>query len=183
MAKTTGLYVIPSGIDREVVEVIKNQLKNVALTQALIREDTPDLSIRNSTIHWINTDHWIAGMLTHFIQVANQSHFQYDLHGWSDRIQYTVYDGPGTGYKWHNDHQPSTYFDNMWRKLSISVCLDDDYEGGQLQLLDYENTLQTYDMKCGDVIIFSSDMMHRVRPLKSGYRTSLVGWYAGPKFK
>ena len=184
MAKDDGLYVIPSGIDKSVVDVIVKQLKNVSLIDAELQGGSKiDLKVRKSQVYWIPTDHWIAGMMAHFIDTANKSHFKYDLHGWSDQIQYTVYDGPGTNYVWHNDHQPSTFFDGMWRKLSISLCLEDDYEGGQLQLLTPEGPMKTYNMKRGDVVIFSSDTMHRVRPIKSGRRTSLVGWYAGPKFK
>lgn len=184
MAKDDGLYVIPSGIDKSVAKVITEQLKDASLADAELHSDVKiDYSVRKSQVHWLNTDHWVSGMMAHFIHTANSAYFHYDLHGWSDRIQYTVYDGPGTNYIWHNDHQPSTFFDGMWRKLSISLCLEDDYEGGQLQLMTYEGKLRTYDMKCGDVVIFSSDIMHRVRPLRSGRRTSLVGWYAGPKFK
>ena len=32
-------------------------------------------------------------------------------------------------------------------------------------------------------IIFHSDMWHRVRPVKSGVRKSLVGWLVGPQFR
>ena len=42
---------------------------------------------------------------------------------------------------------------------------------------------RNFKMDMGYVIIFPSDSLHRVRPIKSGKRISLVGWYAGPKFK
>ena len=183
MAKNNGLYVIPSGIDKSVSDVIKTQLKNVDLKQSTLRDENIDLSIRSSKTYWVETDHWISGMMSHFINCANVDYFKYDLHNWADKIQYTVYDGPGTGYKWHNDYAPSSKYEGMYRKLSISICLDDEYEGGELQLLSTSNELHTMKMKCGDVVIFSSDIVHRVRPLKSGYRSSLVGWYGGPKFK
>jgi len=184
MAKDDGLYVIPSGIDKSVAKVITEQMKEASLMDAeLFGNVKIDPRVRKSKVHWLNTDHWIAGMMAHFVHTANISYFHYDLRGWSDRIQYTVYDGPGSNYTWHNDYQPSMFFDGMMRKISISVCLEDDYEGGQLQLIAYDGKLKTFKMKCGDVVIFSSDIMHRVRPLKSGLRSSLVGWYAGPKFK
>jgi predicted 2-oxoglutarate/Fe(II)-dependent dioxygenase YbiX len=43
--------------------------------------------------------------------------------------------------------------------------------------------MKTISMDVGDVIIFPSDIIHRVRRLKSGKRISLVGWYGGPAFR
>ena len=183
MAKYNGIYHIPSAINEKVAEVIKEQLFDIPLEQAKVDDNVILEKVRSSNIHWLNTDHWIAGMMAHFVHQANNNSFEYDLYAWSDKIQYTVYDGPGTGYTWHSDQRPSTFYENMWRKLSISLCLSSDYEGGELQIITYQNYLQTYKMQCGDAVIFSSDMMHRVRPLKSGKRISLVGWMAGPKFK
>tara|TARA_B100001142_G_scaffold124103_3_gene126013 strand:- start:11312 stop:11863 length:552 start_codon:yes stop_codon:yes gene_type:complete len=183
MAKNNGIYLIPSGIDQSVSNVIQKQLADSSLVEGKLQDDILDKQIRNVSVSWINTDHWISGMLAHFISVANKDHFHYDLHGWADRIQYSVYDGKGTGYRWHNDHQKSVYYTDMVRKLSISLCLSDDYEGGEFQIYDHDIELSTFKMKSGDVVIFSSEMMHRVRPIKSGCRSSLVGWYAGPNYK
>ena len=183
MTKFSGVYYIPSAINEKVAEVIKEQLFEVPFQPAEVEDSTVNEKIRVSNIHWLNTDHWVAGMMAHFINKANISIFEYDLHAWADKIQYTVYDGHGTKYTWHNDHQPSTYYKNMWRKLSISLCLSSDYEGGELQVMTYQNCMETYKLKCGDAVIFSSDAMHRVRPIRSGKRISLVGWMAGPKFK
>ena len=181
--KDTGYFTIPSGIDKSVAEEIKRQLSLVSLSDGETQGDGVQPEIRINKICWIPTDHWIAGMMAHFINQANILHFKYDLHAWSDQIQYTVYDTPGAKYNWHTDHIPSIYHEGMWRKLSISLCLDDEYEGGELQLLTGHKHMETIKMKCGDTVVFSSDMMHRVKPIKSGLRSSLVGWYAGPKFK
>ena len=183
MPKTAGYYRIPSAIDISVAAEIKRQLSSVSLSCGEIEGDGSQPDVRINKISWIPTDHWIAGMMAHFINQANILYFQYDIHTWSDKIQYTVYDTPGAKYNWHSDHMPSIYHKNMWRKLSISLCLDDDYVGGELQLLNGHKHMETIKMKCGDAVIFSSDMMHRVRPIKSGVRSCLVGWYAGPKFK
>ena len=183
MTKNTAYFAIPSAIDSSVAEEIKRQLSLVSLSNAEIEGKGVQPNVRVNKVSWIPTDHWIAGMMAHFINQANILHFEYDIHAWSDQIQYTVYDTPGAKYNWHTDHIPSTYYRGMWRKLSISLCLDDDYEGGELQLFDGHKDMKTVKMKCGDAIVFSSDMMHRVRPIKSGVRSCLVGWYAGPKFK
>ena len=186
MAKVDSIYYIPSGIDKEIAEVIVKSLKKYPLEKAITTVESDTYS-RNSQVLFLNTDNWIAGMLAHFIHSANnvKGGFNYDLHSWANHIQYTVYDGPGTGYKWHIDHLESAFIPDHFRKLSISLCLSskDDYDGGELQLLVGANRMKSYKMDCGDVLVFPSDYTHRVRPLKSGKRISLVGWMGGPKFK
>ena len=95
MQNKPDFYYIPTAIDRDVVEVILNQYKEVSLNQSSIFDKTGgeiDLSIRNSKNCWIATDNWISGMMKHFVEVANNSFFNYNLTQWSDSIQYTVYD-------------------------------------------------------------------------------------------
>lgn len=190
MSSTSGEYYIPSAIDKSVAEVILNQLKDLPLQDATVSSPTgqgdKDLSIRDSKICWLTTDHWISGMMAHFINCANKDHFNYDLFAWSDGIQYTVYDKKDTFYDWHWDHKEATFYGgkDLIRKLSISLCLTSDYTGGELQILkDANRTMESYKMNCGDVLIFPSDLVHRVRKIKTGKRISLVGWYSGPKWK
>jgi len=124
-------------------------------------------------------------MMAHFIHVANRKLFQYDLIHWANPIQYTVYDEYKSFYKWHTD-LANGIEEGIVRKLSISLCLSSnlDYEGGEFEILpSVSEKPHKHKMDVGDAIIFSSDMLHRVKPLMGGTRISLVGWYGGPKFK
>ena len=185
MTKVNEIYCIPSAITPEVVNVITNQLSTLPLEPGQLGNDLLHQTKRVSDIAWLNTDHWIAGMMAHFMNVANQELFHYDIYAWSDKIQYTVYDTDQSKYDWHCDTSESSYHEGMIRKLSISLCLSDkdDYEGGEFQILPYNNKLTTYKLGMGDAVIFSSDLTHRVRRVRSGKRVSLVGWFAGPKFR
>lgn len=188
MANHLGYYYIPSGLPQEVCEIIKEKYVHQNYEKSLIYQGNSngvDDKFRNSKHLWLETDSWIAGMMAHFVHSANDNHFKFNIKQWSDKIQYTVYDGPGTHYKWHYDTQNSVYDSNLIRKLSISLLLSDkkDFEGGQLQIMVSTNQMITVDMNIGDVVIFPSDAMHRVRPLKSGKRISLVGWFAGPPLR
>ena len=182
MSKHDDYYYIPSGIDSKVASVILDQLNGTSLNTGLVNNG--DLNSRNSKVGWISTDHWISGMLSHFIYSANNMYYQYELSSWADKIQYTVYDGEKTGYSWHVDVERSNFEVGHTRKLSISLCLSsqDEYEGGEFQVM-INGLMNSKKMNCGDVIVFPSDAMHRVRPLKSGKRISLVGWMGGPNFK
>jgi PKHD-type hydroxylase len=189
MQNKPDFYYIPTAIDRDVVEVILNQYKEVSLNQSSIFDKTGgeiDLSIRNSKNCWIATDNWISGMMKHFVEVANNSFFNYNLTQWSDSIQYTVYDEKNSHYSWHNDITESTFNSNLIRKLSISLILSDpnEYEGGEFQIMHLgDKKMATMKPPMGTAIIFSSTTKHRVRPVKSGVRRSLVGWYGGPPFR
>ena len=84
---------------------------------------------------------------------------------------------------------PDVGFDfdsNLIRKLSISLILSDpsEYEGGEFQIMHMgDKKMTTMKPPMGTAIIFSSTTRHRVRPIKSGKRISLVGWYGGPPFR
>jgi PKHD-type hydroxylase len=139
---------------------------------------------RKNKVHWLPVDHWIGGVMAHWVLEANRNLYGYDLSCWSDRIQYTVYGDKGSHYCWHADSARSQLLPDIVRKLSISLFLSDpdDYEGGEFQLL-VNNNLSTYKPPRGTAVIFPSTVPHRVRPVRSGIRRTLVGWYGGPPWK
>ena len=63
------------------------------------------------------------------------------------------------------------------RKLSMTIVLNNDYEGGEFQFFNYKD--QLIKEKKGTVIVFPSYMVHRVRPVTKGTRYSLVVWFCG----
>jgi len=79
------------------------------------------------------------------------------------------------------------------RKLSLTLSLSNekDYEGGDLEF-DFENTAPSKKRdthKCteiqskGSLAVFPSSVWHRVCPVESGTRYSLVIWSLGWPFK
>lgn len=191
MSKVFNYYKIPTGISKEICDSIIKDFNNQDLHESTLFEpnridsNVINDNVRKSKNLWITTDHWISGMMAHFIHCANQSLFNYDLVNWTDKIQYTVYEGKGSHYTWHTDSATAIYNNFLIRKLSISLLLSskDDYDGGQFQIMYGPRNMDTVELDIGDAIIFPSDAAHRVRPLKSGKRISLVGWYGGPSFK
>ena len=162
--------------------------------------------IRNSKNAWIPTEHWIGGWIWYYIQKANRENFLYDL--WDidgGSIQYTHYE-PGDYYTWHVDGDiSSTYKPNIKvgsgvnisedqvlqkgecvRKLSFSLQLSDDkdYTGGELKFKspDYANEL-TAPKSRGTLIVFDSRLEHKVCPVKTGTRKSIVGWIVGKRWR
>ena len=70
------------------------------------------------------------------------------------------------------------------RKLSIVVQLSEpnEYQGGDLQFM-YASEPYTAIKEKGSVYTFPSFVMHKVTPVFSGVRRTLVAWVAGPAFK
>ena len=153
---------------------------------------------RNSDIVWIN-DKWIYKEIQPYIHTANQSagwNFQWD---YSESFQFTKYT-KGQFYDCHCDswdrayHKPEDLNSHgKQRKLSVTVTLTDPkkYKGGELEF-DFKN--QDPDKKpnirkCteilpkGSLIVFPSFVWHRVCPVKSGERNSLVIWNLGHPFQ
>ena len=66
------------------------------------------------------------------------------------------------------------------RKLSVSIQLSDpaSYEGGDLEI-NMGSFSKTAARDKGALIIFPSYALHRVHPVTSGERHSLVAWIVG----
>jgi len=141
-----------------------------------------DLKIRNSKIRWWYETHWVSSLFSHYIGVANSQCWQYDLNILQS-IQVTSYGKEGH-YHWHCDYGTSQYSDYT-RKLSASLLVTDpaDYDGGDLEIMDYSGNIIKAPKERGSIIIFDSRTPHRVTPLSRGNRTSLVTWMYGPKLK
>lgn len=88
--------------------------------------------------------------------------------------QFTEYK-VGEYYDWHTDSSKDGEYKD--RFCSIVIQLNDEYEGGYLQLKDESGdyTIQL-DKGIGRMYIFYSNIRHRVMPVTSGTRYSLVNW-------
>ena len=128
---------------------------------------------------------WIFDRLNGIIQATNEQYFGFHLNGYS-MFQYTTYDAEKEGrYDWHTDMEFTTSHstDLEPRKLSLTLLLNDGFEGGQFQINNGKESTPI-DVPChkGRVILFPSFMIHRVAPVTKGIRRSLVVWVIGPKF-
>ncbi len=90
-----------------------------------------------------------------------------------ERYQFTEYK-TGEFYNWHKDSD--TIDDYKDRFCSIVIQLNDDYEGGYLELKDENDEITRFDIGTGNLYIFYSNITHRVVPVTNGTRYSLVNW-------
>tara|TARA_R110000803_G_scaffold33521_1_gene73349 strand:+ start:2471 stop:3103 length:633 start_codon:yes stop_codon:yes gene_type:complete len=190
----------------EVIQHGLNQKESFAVTgnyekkKKLNKDDINNIKKkRDSNVSWLN-DTWIYKEIQPYVHKANSSagwNFQWDR---SEMCQFTKYK-PNQYYDWHCDSWEKPYEkkgpDNgKIRKLSVTCQLTDgsDYEGGELEF-DFRN----YDphvrdqfkhlrqakeiLPKGSIIVFPSHVWHRVKPVTSGVRYSLVLWNLGYPFK
>ena len=188
--KVTYSYITWNGaftseeIDR-IVEYCDSQGTELGTTFAAEDESVKKDRDSNVKFHYPNEDtSWIFHRLNDTIYRANQQFYNYNLNGY-DSFQYTTYDKDGR-YDWHSDMAYGiNERDNSIqpRKLSLSLLLNDDFEGGEFQInTGKELEPTTVNLKKGQIVLFPSFMIHRVKPITQGTRKSLVVWTLGPKF-
>ena len=144
---------------------------------------------RKSKIAWIS-DAYLREQLFYSVDLYNKQNWNYDLDG-CDLVQYGTYSDGGF-YDWHVDEEAEIEPINgkyLVRKLSMTIWLNDpdEYEGGEFDIEiknpKSEVRYETLKLSKGSIIIFPSDKWHRVRPVTSGVRKSLVTWFRGPPFR
>jgi len=67
--------------------------------------------------------------------------------------------------------------------FSLQLCGPDDYEGGNVQLMDEGGKSYFAPRKRGCIVFFDSRTQHRVLKVTKGTRKSIVGWVVGPRWK
>ncbi len=174
------------GVSRD---VSKNPLNN---------EEKQNLKkIRDSNVAWLN-DNWIYKEIYPYIDEANKSagwNFDWDS---SESCQFTKYK-LNQYYDWHCDSQDAPCKDKTKphlygkiRKLSVTCQLNDEseYSGGELEF--DTRSYMPHDKKIiqcknisskGTIIVFPSFVWHRVKPVTSGTRYSLVIWNLGKPYR
>ena len=192
----------------DVIDLISKSLAvdfDDKMADSRLQGDSLNKDKRNSQNTWVPTTHWLGGFVWHYVERANRENFLYDLRCIDgESMQYTRYE-EGQFYGWHNDAGLATQYKpvavgnraeglgqdflnerlEMVRKLSFVLQLSDpeDYEGGNLQLLDESGSTYFAPRQKGTMILFDSRTQHRVLKVKKGVRKSIVGWTVGPRWK
>lgn len=146
---------------------------------------TVQRGIRDTNLWWFQ-HRALKEKIEKVVSEVNNTNWKYKLNE-CEFFQLGVYN-QGGHYSWHSDGAPTKEC-NKHRKLSFSLVLNEgsEWKGGDLQLLTklsregkpMVKTLKKIN-KRGTMVIFPSSTEHRVTPVTSGKRISLVGWLWGP---
>jgi PKHD-type hydroxylase len=159
----------------------EEEAKAAEVLQAGEKKEKDDL--RKSRIIFIKpggANDWIYDKLSQACIQTNTNRYKFEILGYQTELQLASY-SEGDFFDWHMDFGMG---DISNRKLSITVQLSDsdEYEGGDLQFMVNQNIV-TAPRDKGTAIVFPSFALHRVTPVTSGNRKSIVGWIAGPPYR
>ena len=140
-------------------------------------------SIRKCEVSWVKNENdisWAYDRLGFIARKINSQFYNFDLSGFVEDFQYTIYNGNNDHYGWHNDMGNTSISP---RKLTLVLQLSDpsEYEGGELQSFIGPQP-SNVDKKKGMIAAFPSWTLHQVAPVTKGVRKTLVIWVAGPQF-
>ncbi len=178
---------VPKNICDEVIKLGLSKEKNVGKTSEEAVNGKLTNDTRKTDIYWIE-DEWVRGIMTYHTNFANHLSWNYDLHPNSELLQFGVYTKEDH-YTWHVDdviHNPEP------RKLTTILMLSDkeNYEGGDLLFNDgVDKDENIVGVKCdeieskGSIVVFPSVILHKVSPILSGQRMTLVSWTHGPNWR
>lgn len=165
-------------IPKEYCNVILNSINWDKKIDARINSGEKALEKRKTDIVWEMPLSVIGCIADKYIRIANI------CAGWDfnitniDDIQIGKYHSNGF-YDWHIDTNKK---EDIPRKLSFSMLLNDcsEFEEGKFE---FKNLDEQPILEQGTIIVFPSDLLHRVTPVTKGERISAVTWMRGPKFK
>ena len=157
------------------------------------QEFKTDPKTRISDITWSN-EQWLYDIIWPFMVRANdEAGWRYHIKA-AESCQITRYKKGGF-YSFHKDgtgdhlaaynNPTNAFLHGHVRKLSMSVMLNDNFEGGAFEFASYnkeECKITPIEASAGSVIVFPSSMEHRVAPVTKGIRYSVVCWFVGPPF-
>ena len=134
--------------------------------------------------HNFNNQQWVYDLIWPYMKEANRkAEWDFEISS-AESYQIAKYE-VGDHYKTHIDSlgtqstrwiaEDNSYLHNKVRKMSMSLTLNDDYEGGDLILY----STGTVKQETGSMVFFPSFLPHEVRPVTKGTRYSLVLWFLG----
>lgn len=148
------------------------------------RIDIGSDNVRRSTTYWINRRGnevpWLTERLGQAVDAWNESNYRFDIDDCQD-LQLTCY-ASGQHYDWHADLGKG---ESSRRKVSLVILLSarDEFTGGDLEFFSNTSQPARSTLGTGDGVIFPAWLKHRVLPVGSGTRWSLVSWWTGPPFR
>ena len=134
--------------------------------------------------HNFNNQQWVYDLIWPYMEEANkEAEWNFEISS-AESYQVAKYE-VGDHYKTHMDSigthstrylaKDNPNLHNKTRKMSMSLILNDDYEGGDLILYGAGKVKQ----EIGSMVFFPSFLLHEVRPVTKGTRYSLVVWFLG----
>tara|TARA_B100000085_G_scaffold157477_1_gene143017 strand:+ start:436 stop:993 length:558 start_codon:yes stop_codon:yes gene_type:complete len=149
-------------------------------------KDDNDKSTKNVSnvkcVHWVNAKSNLKYLYDN-IKICNKENYGFNIFEKfdTDSVLYNTYE-KNDDYGWHKDGSNNSNFDV---KFTIIINNSEhNYSGGDFELFTYGGAMKVPELNnVGTAIMFKSDIVHRVLPIKKGKRNSMVFFIEGDKFK
>jgi len=154
-----------------------------------VMEESEEMKSRTATkkanvkiIGYKDVEKYIADSVLEALSI-NRYSCGYDLYNLEKdhSVNYTTYDSNNQGeYGWHSDSSRNAFFDI---KLTLIINISqEDYQGGEFKLFD-GGEVEINNFRPGDLLLIKSHINHKVNPVISGKRKTLVMFLIGPKIR
>jgi PKHD-type hydroxylase len=162
-----------------VKEQKQKPLKDSGLNTANVNDYNKEF--RESKQVNVNRDNPVVERVREISKFANENYFKINISEYAKENHFIQYDGGGKFEK---------HTDTIWeadvkdlntkpiRKLSSITLLNNTFAGGKLALW-YMGKRYSFPLNAGDIVFFPSFIQHKVDPVESGVRYSLVSWSHG----
>jgi Rps23 Pro-64 3,4-dihydroxylase Tpa1-like proline 4-hydroxylase len=168
----------PNLLTKDECDLILNfSIDNLILKPAsIVGEEEHNYDVRKSNVVFYPYYQKFPFILEKISKLINEniSVKGFDLDYKNSEFQFTEYK-IGDFFGWHRDITGSE-ITQYKRYCSLVIQLNDEYEDGDLEIKLSDNSVMTVEKGIGNVIVFLSNMEHRVTSVKSGNRYTLVNW-------
>lgn len=161
----------------ETKKLLNFSKKNFDLKPGTIDNNELNEKRRKSSITFINYDNIYPFLKERLIvQISEKIKLKgYEINFENQPFQFTQYK-KGEHYNWHTDSDLGI---NSKRYCSIVIQLNDKYTGGDLEMsLEDSDEIIKFENGIGNLFVFLSSILHRVTPITTGTRYSLVSWFS-----
>ena len=161
------------------------QLKTIhAVAKATpVEQGTHDSIRQGFEARWLYNDR-LKPVYEHLAQVfrmVNEHKFGFAI-DFVAPLQHLTYNQHNT-FDWHVDTPIKEPRDLKIRKISCSIMLNDEYEGGELTFASVQQGWKVGKLPANSAVFFPAFMPHTVTPITKGTRQSLIAWAVGPYFQ
>jgi len=159
----------------------KRKLDNGVVESDYLNSVDDSIKSRRSKISWMDLNpetEWIYELIHKYAVLTNREmKWNFNLYGFIDLLQFSEYSDT---YKGHYDYHNDLVRNTTVRKMSVVLQLSDEtsYSGGDFEIFNRGTMPKTR----ARLLFFPSFLVHKVHPVTSGTRYSLVTWISGPRF-
>jgi len=171
-----SIVILDDAIESSVCDKLISQASDFQSAGVYRGNDGPKIhqEARNNQTSW-GKENWVYELIApHMTKAIEYAGWDFEI---STAEPYQIAKSEvGEFHSWHQDGVgPIHTGENETRKLSLSLLLNDDYEGGELEVFPHG----PMNLSKGTMVFFPSFQSHQVHPVTKGTRYSLVVWFIG----